>query len=80
MTCDCCKIHAFLKRKDLETKKCPRIFTRRLCGGLDPLNPLKITHSFKDDPNLGYHTRWLSGQLKSGHPLELMEKCRYFFH
>jgi hypothetical protein len=61
MTCDCCKCHAFLKRKDLEAKACPRI--------LDPLNPLKITSSFKDDPDLGYHIRWLSGQLKSGHPL-----------
>ena len=87
MTCDCCKCHAFFKRKDLETKACPQILDppgrlalpvrhrlrlRRMPGGLGwraSLNPLKITNSFKDDPDLGYHIRWLSSQLKSGHPL-----------
>ncbi len=35
---------------------------------LHSLNPLKITGSFKNEPNLLYYKRRMSGQLKSGHP------------
>jgi hypothetical protein len=44
-----------LKKKDLETKACPQIF--------DPINPLKITNSFKDDLDLEYHIIFVKHKL-----------------